>query len=70
MSASVLISLRNQPPIWAQVLPASSPLTPYSLNSGSIACSPPPKCHHAVCWRALPPKQIAVENAKAGSLPK
>ena len=46
-SATVLISLRNQPPIWQPVLPAASAMQPYSLNSGAIASEPPPKNHHA-----------------------
>ena len=46
-SATDLISLRNQPPIWQPVLPAGIATQPYSLNSGSIASRPPPKYHQA-----------------------
>src|SRR5258706_448818 len=46
-SATDLISLRNQPPIWQPVFPESSAMQPYSLNRGAIASEPPPKYHQA-----------------------
>ena len=69
MSASDLIGLRNQPPIWVPVLPERIALTPYSVNSGSITSLPPPKCHHAFDCLSVMPNGTQVPKAKPRSLP-
>jgi hypothetical protein len=69
-SATVLISLRNQPPIWQPVLADGIATHPYSLSSGAIASAPPPKNHQARFWRVVMPNGMEVPKARAGSLPK
>ena len=54
-SATVLISLRNQPPIWVPVLPQGKPITPCFLKNSLPSSMPPPWYHQEFCWRALRP---------------
>ena len=70
MSPMVLISLRNQPPICAPVLPAGKLMMLYSFMNSRIKSNPPPWYIHAFCCRAFMPKGIAQAKAKVGSLPK
>src|SRR5229473_874375 len=55
-----LISLRNQPPIWAPVLPVGIPRQLYSFRRSLSISWPPPHNSHEICCRVLSPNGTAV----------
>ena len=69
-SSSDLISLRNQPPICAPVLPAAVPKQLYFANSSLSSSLPPAWWSHAYICRLLRPNGSAVPKVNAGSLPQ
>ena len=71
MSSMLLISLRNQPPIWQLVDPLMKPVQLYLVRmNSSINCWPPPCMYQAFFMRLFMPNGRSVPNVKVGSLPK
>ena len=68
-SWTVRISLRNQPPIWAPVLPQGMDTVLKRSKNGRSASRPPPEYSHALSWRVFMPKGMVASKAKVGSLP-
>src|SRR3954447_18022098 len=65
-----LISFRNQPPIWAPVLPVGTPMHLYSFKRSLSNSVPPPNLSHEICARVLRPNGNEVPKVKEGSLPQ
>ena len=69
-SATVLISLRNQPPICTPVLPLGNEMMFDLAKNSFISLVPLPSRYQALVCRTFMPNGIAVSMQYVGSLPK
>src|ERR1041384_4571328 len=68
-SEGSLISLLNQPPICAPVLPITRLYVLNFLPKSSSSFWPSPSRYHAFCWRVLRPNGVGGKKAHVGAVP-